>query len=139
MIPSAQTHLQHFALISHHSKNGVHNCCFRRPDRLHSAVHEQCNSEDPLVTTYVHRQSPTFRCCFVCASDLLSPCCSSLEPWMHVLCVCGGAWAANKWVQAEANLLEDVNELRAYKGLPPLAGSHNWVPFVPPSFDSKGK
>ena len=53
------------------------------------------------------------------------------EPWMHVLCTLGGAWGANKWVQMERNLLADVNELRANKGLPPMVGSHNYFPFVP--------
>ena len=50
---------------------------------------------------------------------------------MHVLCTLGGAWGANKWVQIERDLLADVNELRANKGLPPMVGSHYFFPFVP--------
>ena len=60
-----------------------------------------------------------------------------LDPWMHVLCGCGGAWAANKWVKVKQDMLENVNEIRAYKGLPPVVGTHHYVPFMPPSFDSK--
>ena len=55
-----------------------------------------------------------------------------LEPWMHVLCTFGGAWAATKWVNVKYALLADVNEIRAYKGLPPMVGSRNYFPFVPP-------
>ena len=55
----------------------------------------------------------------------------SAEPWMHVLCTLGGAWGANKWVQIERDLLADVNELRANKGLPPMVGTHYFFPFVP--------
>jgi hypothetical protein len=50
---------------------------------------------------------------------------------MHVLCTLGGAWGANKWVKVERDLLEDVNQLRANKGLPPMVGSHYFFPFVP--------
>lgn len=57
---------------------------------------------------------------------------------MHVMCTLGGGWAANKWVEIERNLLADVNEIRAYKGLPPMVGSHNY-PLVPPSFEVEKK
>ena len=56
----------------------------------------------------------------------------TIEPWMHVLCTIGGAWAAQKWVNAKHELLADVNELRAYRGLPPMVGSKTYLPFVPP-------
>jgi hypothetical protein len=52
---------------------------------------------------------------------------------MHVLCTIGGAWGANKWVQLENAMVEDINEIRAYKGLPPMVGSHYYFPFVPPN------
>lgn len=54
------------------------------------------------------------------------------------MCTLGGGWAANKWVEIERNLLADVNEIRAYKGLPPMVGSHNY-PLVPPSFEVEKK
>ena len=56
---------------------------------------------------------------------------------MHVFCTFGGAWAANKWVQLEKDLLADVNEIRAYKGLPPMVGTHHVLPLVPPSLEEK--
>jgi hypothetical protein len=57
---------------------------------------------------------------------------------MHVFCTLGGGWAANKWVKIENGLLADVNELRAYKGLPPMVGSHHFFPLVPPNMDALG-
>ena len=54
---------------------------------------------------------------------------------MHVICTLGGAWGAHKWVQVENKLLADVNEIRAYKGLPPMVGTH-YYPLVP-SVDGK--
>ena len=55
------------------------------------------------------------------------------EPWMHVLCTVGGAYGATKWVSAKEDLLADVNEIRAYKGLPPMVGTRTFFPFVPPT------
>jgi hypothetical protein len=64
--------------------------------------------------------------------------CFFSEPWMHVVCTFGGAWVANKWVKIETDLLADVNEIRAYKGLPPMVGTHYYFPLIPPSFESEG-
>jgi hypothetical protein len=55
---------------------------------------------------------------------------------MHVICTIGGAWVANTWVKAEKDLLADVNEIRAQKGLPPMVGSHYFFPFVPSLVES---
>ena len=63
--------------------------------------------------------------------------CDSSEPWMHVLCTLGGAWAAEKWVAAKYSMLADVNEIRAYKGLPPMVGTGSYFPFVPPVEEKK--
>lgn len=57
---------------------------------------------------------------------------SLAEPWMHVLCFFGGAWAANKWVSLEKQMLADVNEIRASKGMPPMVGTKSYFPLVPP-------
>eukprot|EP00538_Stauroneis_constricta_P003949 CAMPEP_0119562458 /NCGR_PEP_ID=MMETSP1352-20130426/20483_1 /TAXON_ID=265584 /ORGANISM="Stauroneis constricta, Strain CCMP1120" /LENGTH=90 /DNA_ID=CAMNT_0007610865 /DNA_START=12 /DNA_END=284 /DNA_ORIENTATION=- len=57
----------------------------------------------------------------------------SRQPWMHVICTGGGAWAANKWSKTETELLMDINEIRAYKGLPPMVGTKYYAPLVPPS------
>lgn len=58
---------------------------------------------------------------------------------MHVMCTIGGAWAANKWIQLERRLLADVNEIRAYKGLPPMVGTHWVYPLVPPNLEPQTK
>mmetsp|Transcript_4270 Transcript_4270/g.11166 ORF Transcript_4270/g.11166 Transcript_4270/m.11166 type:complete len:93 (+) Transcript_4270:161-439(+) len=58
----------------------------------------------------------------------------SRQPWMHVLCAVGGAWGANKWVQTETELLADINEMRAHKGLPPMVGTKYYFPMVPPTY-----
>ena len=60
----------------------------------------------------------------------------NLEPWMHVLCTLGGAWGAHKWLEVEKDMLADVNEIRANKGLPPMVGTHYFFPLVPPDFKS---
>jgi hypothetical protein len=74
----------------------------------------------------------------VCPSDLSGFHFPTTEPWMHAFCTIGGAWAANKWVKIETNMLADVNEIRAFKGLPPMVGSHHFFPLVPPNLDSEG-
>lgn len=50
-----------------------------------------------------------------------------------MICTFGGAWAANKWVEVEKNMLADVNEIRAHKGMPPMVGTKAFFPLVPPS------
>mmetsp|Transcript_26628 Transcript_26628/g.62549 ORF Transcript_26628/g.62549 Transcript_26628/m.62549 type:complete len:93 (-) Transcript_26628:274-552(-) len=67
-----------------------------------------------------------------CTSNAIQKIPVSRQPWMHVLCTIGGAWAAQKWTNAKYTMLADVNELRAYKGLPPMVGSNTYFPFVPP-------
>ena len=56
---------------------------------------------------------------------------------MHVLCTLGGAWGAQTWINAKYSMLADVNELRAFKGLPPMVGTGAYFPFVPPIEDPK--
>jgi len=73
-----------------------------------------------------------------CISNAIQKIPRSRQPWMHVLCTFGGAWTATKWVSAKKDLLADVNEIRAYKGLPPMVGTRNFFPFVPPTLDTVG-
>eukprot|EP00594_Rhizosolenia_setigera_P008535 CAMPEP_0178965362 /NCGR_PEP_ID=MMETSP0789-20121207/16238_1 /TAXON_ID=3005 /ORGANISM="Rhizosolenia setigera, Strain CCMP 1694" /LENGTH=93 /DNA_ID=CAMNT_0020650335 /DNA_START=80 /DNA_END=361 /DNA_ORIENTATION=+ len=47
----------------------------------------------------------------------------SRQPWGHVLCFVGGAYTANYWKATEIQLVHDINEIRADKGLPPMVGS----------------
>jgi len=46
---------------------------------------------------------------------------------MHVGLFFVGAWAGNKYVAIEEQLVKDINEIRADRGLPPLAGTSSWV------------
>ena len=64
--------------------------------------------------------------------SLLFYCGGGSEPWMHVLCTVGGAWAIHKWMAVKEQLLVDINEIRYYKGLPPVVGTHYFFPLVPP-------
>eukprot|EP00529_Nitzschia_sp_RCC80_P040735 CAMPEP_0113457626 /NCGR_PEP_ID=MMETSP0014_2-20120614/9506_1 /TAXON_ID=2857 /ORGANISM="Nitzschia sp." /LENGTH=85 /DNA_ID=CAMNT_0000349129 /DNA_START=103 /DNA_END=360 /DNA_ORIENTATION=- /assembly_acc=CAM_ASM_000159 len=70
-----------------------------------------------------------------CMSNAIQKIPLSRQPWMHVACTIGGAWALNKWVKVEKDLLADVNEIRASKGLPPMVGTHWVFPLVPPNFE----
>lgn len=44
----------------------------------------------------------------------------TLEPWEYVICGGLGAYAGNKIPQWEAQLLQDVNEMRADRNMPPI-------------------
>eukprot|EP00540_Astrosyne_radiata_P006172 CAMPEP_0116864020 /NCGR_PEP_ID=MMETSP0418-20121206/24578_1 /TAXON_ID=1158023 /ORGANISM="Astrosyne radiata, Strain 13vi08-1A" /LENGTH=78 /DNA_ID=CAMNT_0004499171 /DNA_START=13 /DNA_END=246 /DNA_ORIENTATION=+ len=50
----------------------------------------------------------------------------SRQPWNHVGLFLVGCWAGNAYVRLERNLLDDINQIRADKGLPPLAHSAGW-------------
>jgi len=52
----------------------------------------------------------------------------SRSPWIHVGLFFVGAYAGDWYEKKEKSLLNDVNELRADKGLPPLVGTDNWFP-----------
>ena len=45
---------------------------------------------------------------------------------MHVGLFFVGAWAGNTYVQVEQQLVQDINEIRADRGMPPLAGTSSW-------------
>jgi hypothetical protein len=46
-----------------------------------------------------------------------------LEPWLHVTYFFIGGWVGQRWVRLEKELVLDINEIRADKGLPPLIGT----------------
>jgi hypothetical protein len=85
----------------------------------------------------------------------------STEPWMHALMFmvgCAGTYrtgvehsndrylyrvgltlfhpprpaAGNYYPKLEKELVEDVNELRAQRGLPPMVGTGAWIKYRPP-------
>jgi hypothetical protein len=36
-------------------------------------------------------------------------------------------YAGNKYVQIERRLVDDINEIRADKGMPPMVGTNAWI------------
>jgi len=60
-------------------------------------------------------------------SSLRFPCFSpfdSTEPWFHVTYFFVGGWIGQQWVQLERELLLDINEIRADKGMPPMVATN---------------
>mmetsp|Transcript_937 Transcript_937/g.1418 ORF Transcript_937/g.1418 Transcript_937/m.1418 type:complete len:84 (-) Transcript_937:335-586(-) len=53
----------------------------------------------------------------------------SRSPWLHVTGFVVGCWSGNKYVQLERDLVEDINEIRADRGLPPMVGSNAWIKY----------
>jgi hypothetical protein len=66
---------------------------------------------------------------FSCLSvvSTTNPHACTTEPWNHVAFTVIGFWAGNYYVKMEKQLVEDINEIRADKGLPPLVGTSHWV------------
>jgi hypothetical protein len=48
------------------------------------------------------------------------------EPWGHVGMFFVGAYMGHKMPQWELKMLEDVNEMRASRGMPPMTGTKTW-------------
>jgi hypothetical protein len=46
---------------------------------------------------------------------------------MHVGGFFIGAYAGNWYVAMEKSLVEDINQIRADKGLPPMVGTNAWI------------
>ena len=47
----------------------------------------------------------------------------SAEPWMHVGCFFLGVYVGQRWVRLEKELVMDINEIRADKGMPPMVAT----------------
>jgi len=58
---------------------------------------------------------------------------------MHALMFISGAYIGAKYPKWEKALVEDINELRAERGLPPMIGTSAWIRYQPPEgfFDVK--
>jgi hypothetical protein len=54
------------------------------------------------------------------------------EPWLHATYFTIGAAVGNWLPKYEKSLVEDINELRAKKGLPPLVGTRAWIAYQIP-------
>jgi hypothetical protein len=46
---------------------------------------------------------------------------------MHVGGFLVGAYAGNAYVSLEKSLVEDINQIRADKGMPPMVGTNAWI------------
>mmetsp|Transcript_21565 Transcript_21565/g.31921 ORF Transcript_21565/g.31921 Transcript_21565/m.31921 type:complete len:86 (-) Transcript_21565:288-545(-) len=51
----------------------------------------------------------------------------SRSPWNHVGGFIFGAWVGSKYHSVEKSLVEDINQIRADKGMPPIVGSNAWI------------
>lgn len=47
----------------------------------------------------------------------------SRRPWMHVGCFFLGGYVGQRWVRLEKELVLDINEIRADKGMPPMVAT----------------
>mmetsp|Transcript_11853 Transcript_11853/g.16374 ORF Transcript_11853/g.16374 Transcript_11853/m.16374 type:complete len:89 (+) Transcript_11853:120-386(+) len=56
----------------------------------------------------------------------------SRKPWLHVGYFFLGGYAAHKWLALEEKILDDINEIRADKGMPPMVGSGYWLKYQKP-------
>lgn len=54
---------------------------------------------------------------------------------MHVLGFIGGCYLGNKLPKIERQLVEDINELRAQKGMTPMVGTSAWIRYRLPDED----
>ena len=52
-------------------------------------------------------------------------------PWLNVTYFFVGAYAGNKYVQLERELVEDINQICRDKGLPPMVGTNTWIRYSP--------
>ena len=41
-----------------------------------------------------------------------------------------GMYAGNKYVQIEKNLVDDINQIRQDKGMPPMVGTNAWIRYT---------
>jgi hypothetical protein len=48
-----------------------------------------------------------------------------------------GCWAGNRYQKVEKQLVEDINALRASKGLTPMVGSTAWIRYQTPQDESQ--
>mmetsp|Transcript_24448 Transcript_24448/g.30080 ORF Transcript_24448/g.30080 Transcript_24448/m.30080 type:complete len:90 (-) Transcript_24448:202-471(-) len=51
----------------------------------------------------------------------------SRQPWLHVTYFFAGMWAGNVYVGVERNLVDDINQLRQDRGMPPMVGTNAWI------------
>jgi hypothetical protein len=54
------------------------------------------------------------------------------EPWFHVTLFIVGGMIANYIPKHEKRLVEDINQMRADRGLPPMVGTNAWIKYKVP-------
>jgi len=52
---------------------------------------------------------------------------SPTEPWLHVGYFILGCYGGNYYVNLEQQMVEDINDIRSDRGLPPLLGTRKWI------------
>jgi hypothetical protein len=62
-----------------------------------------------------------------------------IEPWLHVTYFIVGYVIGDYYPKAERKLVDDINEMRAEKGLMPLVGTAAWVRYQPPDASEDGE
>lgn len=55
-----------------------------------------------------------------------------IEPWLHVGYFFLGGYIGQRWVNLEKELVMDINEIRADKGLPPMVATNAWIKYEKP-------
>jgi len=55
-----------------------------------------------------------------------------LGPWLHVGYFFLGGYIGQRWVKLEKELVIDINEIRADKGLPPMVATSAWIKYENP-------
>ncbi|KAL7496759.1 hypothetical protein ACHAWT_004906 [Skeletonema menzelii] len=56
----------------------------------------------------------------------------SRKPWLHVGYFFLGGYIGQRWVNLEKELVMDINEIRADKGLPPMVATNAWIKYEKP-------
>ena len=51
-------------------------------------------------------------------------------PWLHVGYFFVGMYAGNKYVQVERQMVDDINQIRQDKGMPPMVGTNAWIRYT---------
>jgi hypothetical protein len=54
------------------------------------------------------------------------------EPWLHVGLFMVGCWAGNLYPKVELKMVQEINDIRSSKGLPPMVGSSAWIRYKAP-------
>ena len=63
---------------------------------------------------------------------MLVACVFDAEPWLHVGMFVFGCWAGDYYTKLELKLVQDINEIRASKGLSPMIGTTAWIRYQAP-------